>query len=84
MGMQPYRTESLDLAAWLMAHGYVLADVVMLTTHRHRYAFDDPDDKAKGDAIKFANSMAADVLDTRKRLITLSRSGRYDRPTKKG
>jgi hypothetical protein len=78
MANEPYRTESLDLAAWLMAHGHDLVDVEKLTSNRHKWVLDDSEGEAARLANKFANSVAADVLDKRKRLITISRSGRYD------
>lgn len=77
MSQEPYKTESLDLAAWLMAHGYDLVGVMKISHGRHQWQLGDPEGTAAELSTKFANSTAADVLDKRKRLITLARSGRH-------
>jgi len=84
MSTRPYKTESIDLAAWLMAHGHDLVDVEKIAHGRHQWCLDDQKDEASDLATKFANSLAADVMDNRKRLISISRSGRHETPGKKG
>ena len=84
MIQEPFRTESLDLAAWLMAHGLNLADFKKVASGRHIWIFEDPKGDAEQLSTTFANSIAADVLDKRKRLITITRSGHHDGQRQRG
>ena len=83
MSQEPYKTESLDLAAWLMAYDLELVGVEEISHGRHQWQLGDPEGTARDLSTKFANSIAADVLDNRKRLITIARSGK-PKPGRKG
>lgn len=80
----PYCTESLDLASWLSAKGFLVLRMERLSNKRHAWVFDDPLGQAEGVAVEYVNSEVADVLDHRKRMITLARSGDINLLGKKG
>lgn len=75
MGHRTYTTSSLDLTAWLMAHNYELLEARKVGSGRHELIFADPEGTAADCAVKWANSLAADVLDKRMRVMTIIRSG---------
>lgn len=74
MSGQVYVTESMDLAAYLMAH-LEFIEARMIAHKRHVFVLDDPEGVGEKLAIGFANSITADTLDNRKRLVTIMKSG---------
>ena len=76
-----YETECLDLCSWLRAHRGKGDDLRIhqakkLAPGRTKFFLRDPMDRAEDLALEFADSVAASVLEERKKLISLSKSGR--------
>lgn len=83
MSHHEYRTESLDLAAWMLAHDVELLDCRAITLRRSEFIFEDSQQHCHQKAIEFGNSLVTKTLESRKRLITISKSGRSGAQKKK-
>ena len=76
-----FETECLDLASWLRANRGEGDDLKIhkakrLTPGRTKFILRDPMDRADDLALDFSDSLSAKVLEERKKLISLSKSGR--------
>lgn len=69
-----FTTESLDMAAFLMAKGLVLENTKIIKAGRHQFILSDPHGQGKKLSLAFVNSDVARVLETRIRLIDALKS----------